>query len=134
VPVIPAGTLYPIFIMMTDKQRYKAILGICDKFIEFYSKQEFSKYENNWVVYDKRNKRALTFDEGGLFCLRFLVECPPAFSLNTATLFVEKGALCDDKGDIIVLSVISRLDYYQRLKEIIKVMLSNFENDDDDLY
>jgi len=120
--------------MMTDKQRYKAILGICDKFIEFYAKQEFSKYENNWVVYDKRNKRALTFDEDGLICLRFLVECPPSFSLNTATLFVEKGALCDYNGDIIVLSVISRLDYYQRLKEIVKTMLSNFENDDDDLY
>lgn len=120
--------------MMTDKERYGTLLEICNMFIKLYSEEVFSKYETNWVVYDKQNKRALTFDEDGLICLRFLVECPPAYSLKTATLCAESADFRDYKGNRVVLSVLSRLDYYQRLKETIKTMLSNFENDDVDLY
>lgn len=114
---------------MTEKEKYEAILGICDKFINFYSKQEFSIWDNNWVVYDKQNKRVLTFDEDGIVCLRFLVECPPAFSLKAARLCAEKVDFEDYKGKLVVTSVITRLEYYQRLKKTIKTCLCATETD-----
>lgn len=114
---------------MTDKERYQAIHRICDMFINFYSEQEFSIWENNWVVYDKQNKRVLTFDEDGIVCLRFMVECPPAFSLKAATLCAEKVDFEDYKGKLVVTSVITRLEYYQRLKDICKTCLSVSEPD-----